>query len=261
MQNSRTEPDRIVPTTPSKRRPSPPPPYTTAPDSSKHSRKRTHSSSETLDDDYGFGQADDEFNSELNQVMTNVETPSKAARTSEYATPASGRRKLPWQLDQPNSGVTNGLQTPQTGRKVPGDPFTSRNTASGAPLLTPHRIDVDDADQTFTSSTSCDTPTPIRFKDAGTDDLVRDVFRVLQEANLRPSTHTETSLKTVLAKHLKSAEGYKRGRDVIRTTVKAKDAKITELSYRISTLEAELESEKAMVKHLQWETQDDLPET
>jgi hypothetical protein len=36
---------------------------------------------------------------------------------------------------------------------------------------------------------------------------------------------------------------------------KAKDAKITELTYRINTLEANLEAEKALVKHLQWEAE------
>lgn len=43
----------------------------------------------------------------------------------------------------------------------------------------------------------------------------------------------------------------------MRATVKAKDARIAELTYRIGTLEAELEAEKAMVKHLEWEAQSD----
>jgi hypothetical protein len=83
--------------------------------------------------------------------------------------------------------------------------------------------------------------------------LVRDVFGLLQDAAIRLAPDTEGELKNLLSKHAKNSEGYKRGRDVIRTTVKAKDAKITELTYRVSTLEAELEAEKAMVKHLQWE--------
>lgn len=76
---------------------------------------------------------------------------------------------------------------------------------------------------------------------------------LLQDASVKLSATTEKDLGTLLLKHAKTAEGLKRGRDVTRTTIKARDAKITELTYRISTLEAELEAEKAMVKHLQWE--------
>jgi len=259
MNNSRTEPERTIPTTPSKRRVSPPPPYTTRSSLPNPSRKRMRSSSETVDDDYGFGQADDDFNDELNQVMTDIETPSKAVKTSEFATPAAGRRKLPWQLDQSISGSTVGLQTPQTSRKASSDPFASRPIALGASLLTPSQIVDGEIHQSTTPSSFCDTPTPNRFRNVTAEDLVQDVFNLLQESNIRPDVHTATELKVLLLKHAKSTEGYKRGRDVIRTTVKAKDAKITELSYRVSTLEAELEAEKAMVKHLQWEAQDVLP--
>lgn len=94
-----------------------------------------------------------------------------------------------------------------------------------------------------------------------TDDLVHDVFGLLQEASVQFNAQTENALKDMLSKHARSAEGYRRGRDVIRTTVKAKDAKITELTYRVSTLEAELEAEKAMVKHLQWEAHDEPLDT
>lgn len=76
---------------------------------------------------------------------------------------------------------------------------------------------------------------------------------MLQEGSVRLAADTQAGLKDLLSKHAKSAEGFRRGRDVIRSTVKAKDAKITELTYRVSTLEAELEAEKAMMKHLQWE--------
>lgn len=86
-------------------------------------------------------------------------------------------------------------------------------------------------------------------------DLFHDVLSLLQAANIKLSTTTESNLNGLLSKHVKAAEGLKRGRDVTRMTIKARDAKITELSYRVSTLEAELEAEKAMVRHLQWEAQ------
>jgi hypothetical protein len=251
--NTRTEPARVEPATPSKPRPSPPPPYTVDAGASGPSRKRKHNVSDD-EDEYGLGQADDAFNNELENVMTAVETPSKAIKTSEYATPST-RRKLPWQKDPPTAGSGHGLVTPQTGRRTTGDPFNTRLTTPGGALVTPsrhHDFD-DDTHQTATPSSSFGTPTPNRFQNVSPDDLVRDVFVLLQDGNVRLATDTQAELQDLLTKHAKSAEGFRRGRDVIRSTVKAKDAKITELAYRVSTLEAELEAEKAMVQHLQWE--------
>jgi hypothetical protein len=244
--NARTEPTHVGPDTPLKRQPSPPPPYTVDTGASGPSRKRNHATID-LDDEYGLGQTDDAFNNELNDVLTAVETPSKAVKTSEYATPST-RRKLPWQMDQPTKGSAIGLQTPQTGERS-YDPFNPRQNATPSKL---HELE-DDAHQTATPSSSLETPTPNRFRNISPDDLVRDVFDLLQEGNVRLTPDTQAGLKDLLSKYAKSAEGFRRGRDVIRSTVKAKDAKITELTYRTSTLEAELEAEKAMMRHLQWE--------
>jgi hypothetical protein len=82
---------------------------------------------------------------------------------------------------------------------------------------------------------------------------VRDVFDLLQDNHVRLTAGTQVDLKDLLSRHTKNVEGLRRGRDVSRSAIKAKEAKITELTYRVSTLEAELEAEKAMVKHLQWE--------
>ncbi|KAF2030006.1 hypothetical protein EK21DRAFT_66379, partial [Setomelanomma holmii] len=194
---------------------------------------------------------DDAFSNEL---INAAETPSKAAKTSEFATPTT-RRKLPWQMDQPAKAGINGLHTPQTGGRDSTDPFNTRSTGPSGAQNTPTRtIDVDnDAHQTATPSSSLETPTPNRFRNISIEDVVRDVFSILQEGNIRLTSDTESALTSLLLKHAKNAEGFKRGRDVIRTTVKAKEAKITELTYRVSTLKAELEAEKAIVKHLQWE--------
>jgi hypothetical protein len=186
--------------------------------------------------------------------MTAVETPSKAVKTSEYATPST-RRKLPWQIDRPTPSSGIGLQTPQTGKRTAVDPFNTRLPTPGGALATPSRLHAfdDENNQTATPSSSFETPTPNRFRNVLPDDLVQHVFDLLQDGNVRLAADTKTELQDLLSKHAKSAEGFMRGRDVIRSTVKAKDAKITELAYRVSTLEAELEAEKAMVKHLQWE--------
>lgn len=109
------------------------------------------------------------------------------------------------------------------------------------------------------SSSPYETPTPHRFKDVEQDDLIRDVLTLIQDTGARLTTTTKTNLSTLLLRHTKAAEGLRRGRDVTRTTIKARDAKIIELGYRISTLEAELEAEKAIVKHLRWQIQTGQP--
>lgn len=101
----------------------------------------------------------------------------------------------------------------------------------------------------------------IRSKNVEPESLLQDVLVLLQEANVHLSTTTQNDLKSLLAKHAKNAEGYKRSRDVLRTTLKARDAKITELEYRIRTLEAEAEAEKAAMTHMQWEAQDEASDT
>jgi hypothetical protein len=250
--NNRTERHADATTTPSRRQPSPPPPYTVQTGSTNPTHKRSRTDTD-FDDDYGLDQADDDFNDELDHVMAQVDTPSKAVKTSAFATPST-RRKLPWQMDQPSTSI-NGLQTPQTVARTSRDPFNTRLTTSGGAHLTPSRnVDHDhDGHEAATPSSSADTPTPSRFRNVSAEDLTRDVFSLLQNSNVRLASDTENELKSLLSRHSKSAEGLRRGRDVIRTTVKAKDAKITELTYRVNTLEAELEAEREMKKHLQWE--------
>ncbi|KAF2132808.1 hypothetical protein P153DRAFT_393761 [Dothidotthia symphoricarpi CBS 119687] len=250
--NSRT-PSRVNPTTPSKRRSSPPPPYTVEAGPSGSSRKRTRAASEDLDDEYGLEQNDHAFNDALGRVLIAAETPNKAIKTSTFATPST-RRKLPWQTNQSATGST-GLQTPRTDRRAGDNPFNTR--ISMPSTITPSRLDEHNLNnhRPVMPSSPFDTPTPNRFKNVGGDDLVGDVLRLLQEANIGLDSDTTNDLKAILSKHSNSAEGYKRGRDVLRTTIKAKDAKITELTYRVSTLEAEMEAEKAVAKHMQWEAQ------
>ena len=254
--NTRTEPSHTAPKTPAKRAVSPPPPYTTGLSTGEPSRKRGRTSTIDSDDEHGLGANDEAFNDEPNHVVTQVETPRKAARTSELTTPST-RRVLPWNMGKTNVSNEHGLQTPQTGRTARADPFTSSRL--GNSHLTPTRS-TDAVQQTATPSSSpFETPTPNRFKDVGGDDLVHDVLALLQDANVRLSSTAEVDLRTTLSRHTKASEGLRRGRDVTRATIKARDAKIAELSYRVTTLEAELEAERAMVKHLQWQVQDEQP--
>lgn len=214
------------------------------------SRKRVQATIGDLDDDYDFEAADDAFRAELNHAMTAVETPRKAVKTHEFATPST-RRTLPWNQDHEIAAKASELQTPQTSQTARAGSFSSR---LGGSLFTPSRS-VDETHRIATPSSSpYDAPTPSRFKDVGGDDLIHGVLGLLQDANVKLGSAKESDLTKLLSKHAETTEGLKRGRDVTRTIIKARDAKITELTYRISTLEAELEAERAMVKHLQWES-------
>lgn len=199
-------------------------------------------------DGHGLEQAKDRGRFEPIQTFDVAETPSKAAKTSEIATPATARRKLPWQMDQLSAGADSpcrGLQTPQTERKATGETPVSVSPMTSASLFTP----------SATSASVCNTPTPIRSNKGALDDLVNDVFGMIYDTNIRLSSHVQTELRALLLRHARKAEGYKRGRDVMRMTVQAREAKLVDLNYRVKVLEEELEAERAMVKRLQREAQ------
>ncbi|CAN9342702.1 unnamed protein product [Alternaria alternata] len=259
--NSRTEPGPAnpaptTPATPSRRPPRASPLYTVEANSSAASRKRSRLVEDNSDDEYGLGQVDDD---DLNQVMVAAETPSKAGRTTDFTSPAPKRQKLPWQMESGSSSRNIGLQTPRTQHKSQVDnPFASKYPTTWSALFTPTSgPNADGNKQVATPSSSFETPTPSRFRNAVDEDVVKDVFDMLKNSNVPLAEHCEKELRTVLARHSKSAEGYKRGRDLMRSTIKAKDARITELTHRNNTLAAELEAEKATVKHLRWEAQDE----
>ncbi|CAI6332482.1 unnamed protein product [Periconia digitata] len=248
--NSRTEPARANVTTPSREKPQPavvpPAPAFDPRASSNSTRKRTRATYQSDDDDeFDLGEKSANFYDELNDIVTAVETPSKKPRVEDsFVTPK--RRKLPWQTE--DTVKTYGLQTPQTESRTLANPFNTKATPSKS------QSPAVETTQTLSPSSSpLETPTPSRFKNAVTDsDIVRDIFGVLHMANVKLDEQTNSDLTSLLSKHVTVAEGIKKGRDVARASVKAKDAKITELTYRVNTLEAELEAERASVAHLQW---------
>jgi hypothetical protein len=216
--------------------------------------KRSPADFQEEEDEYGLGDDNADFNEELDQVMIAAETPSKKkVRIEEPFTTPKPRRKLPWEKEKSTTNAA-GLQTPQTEYRKLSDPFTT--SASGFSFTTPSKTKQSDAQTLTRSSSPMDTPTPSRFKDVNIDsDLSRDVIEALRGANVTLSEQASRDLNTVLSKYATIAEGVKKGRDVARASMKAKDAKITELTYRVNTLEAELEAERKLVTHLQWKAE------
>jgi hypothetical protein len=177
-----------------------------------------------------------------------VETPRKATKTQPFMTP---RRKLPWDT------LLDGMPTPQTVGRTPSETLQDRLRAEGS-VQTPSKKRQDDDSQTLSpSSPPFTTPTPSRFKDAGTphaeDNLVDDVFSLLSEEKIHLPSKAATALRALLGKHARRAEGNSRSKEVLRLRIKAEEAKNMELSLRNNTLQAELEAAKATVEHLKWE--------
>jgi hypothetical protein len=169
-------------------------------------------------------------------------TPRKPEQTVSFQTPAdsNGKRKI----SEVDDVHYPGLPTPNTSGRHLGR-FEDR----------PVNLEASEHASTLT------TPTPSRFRDALSSPepamhLTEDVLNVLQERNVRLSDDARTSLRELLLRHSRRVQGIISGRDLSRTTIKARDAKIAEQQYRISTLEAELEAERALVRHLRLERQD-----
>ncbi|EMD66909.1 hypothetical protein COCSADRAFT_351494 [Bipolaris sorokiniana ND90Pr] len=209
-----------------------------------HKRKRSVSGNL---DKHRLSKAPDDH--DPGEAMSHLETPGKAAKITIFST-----------LVTKSDTAVYGLQTPHTGRKAQEDPFNSRPPTTAASPFPSSATSQESIRRVATPySTPCtsihETPNTSRSKNSMDQDLVGGVFDLLQQSNIVLPGHIEEELRTLLIRHVKRTEGFKRARDATRLAIKAKDAKITEFTYRIGALEAELEAEKAMVTHLQWEAQ------
>ncbi|KAF2806101.1 uncharacterized protein BDZ99DRAFT_395221 [Mytilinidion resinicola] len=211
------------------------------------------------------------------------ETPRKAVKTDVFTTPNTSRRKLPW-LE--NSSVpSDGLPTPTSMSKtfVEGmgriDRTSPASVVSNASYVTagserqkeimrgytlPMQVGTPTPMRSSNTLAAKDTtPTPSRFRDVevgeGEDcQLIADILGVLNVNNVTLNESAKEGVRRVLNKHDLRMQGIIKGREISRLAIKAKDSKITELGLRISTLEAELETEKALVQHFKWKADNDL---
>jgi hypothetical protein len=182
--------------------------------------------------------SDPEFNMTSNEEQMMAAVEASTPRKSDPITPSSKRK-----FTEMNGA--GGLPTPKTRGKTFTTP--SKDGPVNAAFLD------------IVSPAS--TPTPSRFRNAlGTsatavdlDSLYSDVLHSLQSKNIYIGDEARTSLKEICSLHSRRAHGVEKGKEIAQLALKARDAKIEELKLRIGALEAELETERAIVSHLRWE--------
>ncbi|KIW07985.1 uncharacterized protein PV09_01884 [Verruconis gallopava] len=144
----------------------------------------------------------------------------------------------------------HGLPTPDT--------IGRQHHSLGYPVSSPSKRRATDVELLNLVSPTT-TPTPVRFRDAvggsGDDTLFAEIEQVLSSHRVKLNADTSKAVKAICHKHTLRMQGVIKGREISRLALNAKDAKILELQRRIDTLEAEHETERAIVRHLLWENE------
>lgn len=159
-------------------------------------------------------------------------TAATAVRNAAPATPAKRKHAEV-------NGAGGGLPTPKTG----GRAFASPGRAG--PLSAAFLDMVSPAT----------TPTAGRGQGAGggPDALYEEVVGALRAKGVGVGEEARAAVRDVCAVFARRALGVEKGKEISQLALRARDAKIEELKRRIGTLEAELETERAVVQHLRWE--------
>ncbi|KAF2498955.1 hypothetical protein BU16DRAFT_524968 [Lophium mytilinum] len=247
-------------------------------------KKRGRSDEE---EDYGWDDSIDSvelarLGKQYDTLSKPPETPRKAVKTDTFTTPNTSRRKLPWLENSPVNA--DGLPTPTSMSKtllegagridrtspasvVSNSSYVTAGSERQKEIMRGYTLPMPVGTPTPIRSSNTlaakdTTPTPSRFRDVDVGDgedclLITDVLGVLSVNNVALDEVTKEGVRTVLNKHDLRTQGIIKGREISRLAIKAKDSKITELGLRISTLEAELETEKALAQHLKWKLEND----
>ncbi|KAL8898751.1 MAG: hypothetical protein Q9192_001915 [Flavoplaca navasiana] len=98
------------------------------------------------------------------------------------------------------------------------------------------------------------TSTPGRFKDVlqvGQDsEITMEVLKALQDNQVSLSSSVKAELKGICDRHSLSTRGIIKGRDISRAMVNTKNETISELQETIAALQAERETNRAVIRHL-----------
>lgn len=169
-------------------------------------------------------------------------TPRKAVKVDALTPP--GKRRFDQMIPQtPGKDVPDVFTTPPTSRQL----FPDRSTG----LFSPN-----------------ESPTPVRFKDAlpittfsslrpssPPDDPLQsdEILMALKNLQIGLSSEAITAVKDICSRHNLKTQGIAKGRDISRMAIKTKDLKILDLQRKISALEAERETSRAVIRHLKKE--------
>ncbi|KAJ5042144.1 uncharacterized protein L3040_004701 [Drepanopeziza brunnea f. sp. 'multigermtubi'] len=189
-----------------------------------------------------------------NPISYPPETPRKMIKTNDMTTPGSKRK-----LDE------HVLPTPSTGGKILGrsgpghhdeDIFTTPTSRLKEGKW--------EGNERFGLRSPSGTPTPTRFREgtAFTEtqgdsqgvrpppsyDISDEMLELLKDSYIDGDTMAR--LKALLSKHAMRVSGIAKGRDITRVALKAKDSKIAELQQKISSLEAQREMDRTVIRHL-----------
>jgi hypothetical protein len=166
------------------------------------------------------------------------------------------------------------LPTPKTG----GSAFTTPSKAGPRAISTaeeavtsvfptPSKLEpgittTSEFDYVLDAVSSAITPTPQRFSHIGStayrgesDHLYSNIMKELQAKDVHIGEGAREAVRQVCNLFSRRKQGIVNGREISQLALKARDAKIEELKCRIATLEAELETQRAVVKHLMWENE------
>ena len=173
---------------------------------------------------------DDEATKIIDQVSMPPppETPRKAVKTDTVASP--GKRRYD---EIAQTTITpekyDIFTTPSTGLK-------GKTLFSTAGLLSP----------AITPSKPHDKP-PLPPEDS---ELAFEILDNLRDTHVDLTTEAIAVVKVICARYMMKMQGVARGRDISRQVIKNKEAKIVELQGKMAGLEAERETNRAVIRHL-----------
>ncbi|KAL8759451.1 MAG: hypothetical protein Q9199_000756 [Rusavskia elegans] len=206
----------------------------------------------TQDTSTTIGTSDEEFydwpasdDEDVLKVVDNVasmrnmpppETPRKAAKTETLATP--GKRRF--------SEMQNMTEVTYPTLEVAEDDVFM------TPATTLKKDGLSTFDQAISSPAA--TPTRRRFKDvlkADQDsDLTLEVVKALQDNQIHLKSDAKAELKGICDKYSLATRGIIKGRDISRAMVNTKNETISELQEALVALQAERETNRAVIRHL-----------
>ena len=157
------------------------------------------------------------------------ETPRKAIKTDTLASPGKRRYDEVAQTTTTPDKDDDVFTTPSTGLR-------GKDLFSTAGLLSP----------AITPSKPHDKP-PLPPEDS---ELAFEILDNLRDMHVDLNTEAVTVVKTICTRYTMKMQGVARGRDISRQVIKNKEAKIVELQGKIAGLEAERETNRAVIRHL-----------